>query len=155
VIVRQGGLCRYRPDGIGKEIKGSLGRIPCGRESWRSVRELEVAEDGARGPWVGEKGEDAHGGAAVGAAEGEDLVDAGEEAGPAGTGGGAGERPSGIVVAVRGRLGAGSFGRTSLGLGGVGLVAAEGNDPGPEACVGSENAVITVAVDAGWGDQTG
>jgi len=36
-----------------------------------------------------------------------------------------------------------------------GVVAAEGDDPDPEACVGSENAVITVAVDPGWGDQAG
>jgi hypothetical protein len=57
-------------------------------------------------------------------------------------------------VAVCGRLGAGSFGRT-FGLGGVGVVAAEGDDPGPEACVGGEDAVVAVAVDAGRRDQAG
>jgi hypothetical protein len=47
-------------------------------------RSFEAAEDGADGLGVGEEGEDAHVRSAVGASEGEDLVDAGEEAGPAG-----------------------------------------------------------------------
>jgi hypothetical protein len=116
------------------------------------VGQVEVAEDGACGFGVGDESENAHVRPALGAAEGEDLVDAGEDLGPAGAGGG-GERHSGIVVAVRGLLGAGTFGRTSFGLGGV--VAAEGDDPGPEPCVGSLHAVVAVAVDAGWGDQAG
>jgi hypothetical protein len=58
-------------------------------------------------------------------------------------------------VGVYGRPLAGSFGRTSFGLGRVGVVASEGDDPGPEPCVGGEDAVVAVAVDAGWGDQAG
>jgi len=155
VDVVGGEVLLHGRDGIGIEVEGGLGRSSGGGESRRGVGQVEVAEDGACGLGIGEEGEDAHARPAFGAAEWEDLVDAGEEAGPAGTGGGAGERHSGIVVAVRGRLGAGSFGRTSIGLCGVGVVAAEGHDPGPEPCVGSENSVITVAVDAGWGDEVG
>ena len=34
-------------------------------------------------------------------------------------------------------------------------VAAEGDDVGPEPRVGRQDSVVAVAVDAGWGDQTG
>jgi hypothetical protein len=134
VIRRDGVLCRYRADGIGVEVEGSLGRIPCGRESWRGVRELEVAEDGARGPGVGEEGEDAHGGAALGAAEGEDLADAGEEMGPAGAGGAAGEGGERSLVSVRLRLLAVGFGDLDAPL------PSEGDDVAPEPCVRGEDA---------------
>jgi hypothetical protein len=48
-----------------------------------------VGEDGVDGFCGGDAGEDAHVGAAVGTGEGEDLIDAGKEASPAGAGGGA------------------------------------------------------------------
>jgi hypothetical protein len=150
-----GGERVHRSGVIGVELECGLGRSAGRGESGRGVREVEAAEDGADGLGVGEEGEDAHVRSAVGAAEGEDLVDAGEESGPAGAGGGAGERPSGTVVAVRCRLGAGSFGRTSFGLGGVGLVVAEGDDSGSKSCIGGEDAVIAVAVDPGRRDQAG
>jgi hypothetical protein len=60
-----------------------------GGSGW-GVGQLEVAEDDADRFGVGEEGEDAHVRAAGGAAEWEDLVDAGKEAGPAGASGGAG-----------------------------------------------------------------
>ena len=75
--------------GIGVESKVVLGRAACGREGWRGGRQAEVCEDGVDGLGGGDEGEDTHVGAAVGAGEGKDLVDAGEEAGPAGAGGGA------------------------------------------------------------------
>ena len=45
-----------------------------------------MAEDGVDGLGCGDEGEDAHLGAAAGAEQWEDLVDAGEEARPAGAG---------------------------------------------------------------------
>jgi hypothetical protein len=98
--------------------------------------QVEVAEDGTRGLGVGEEGEDAHVGSAVGAAEEEDLVDAGEEAGPAGAGGFAGEGGGGVLLEVRAWLVTRSFVRAFLGFGHVGIVAAEGDDPGPEPRIG-------------------
>ncbi len=53
-----------------------------GREERGPVGQLEVEEDGGDDGRVGEEGEDAHGSAAGGAEEREDLVDAGEEDGP-------------------------------------------------------------------------
>jgi hypothetical protein len=49
----------------------------------------EVGEDGVRGLGGSDEGDDAPVGAAVGTGEGADLVDADEEASPAGAGGGA------------------------------------------------------------------
>jgi hypothetical protein len=84
---------------------------------------------------------------------GKNLVDAGEEACPAGAGGGAGQGRGGVLVGVYGCLIAGKSGRRFFGLGRVGVVAAEGDNPGPEPCVGGEDAVIAVAVDPGRRDQ--
>ena len=74
--------------GIGVEAEVVLGRATRGGEGRRSGGQAEVAENGVNGLGGGDEGEDAHVGAAVGAGEGEDLVDAGEEAGPARAGGG-------------------------------------------------------------------
>jgi hypothetical protein len=48
----------------------------------------EIAEDAKHGKRVSEKGEDAHLGAAIGAAEREILVDPGDQSRPPGAGGG-------------------------------------------------------------------
>ena len=92
---------------------------------------------------LGEKGEDAHGGAAVGALEGEDLVDAREETGPA--------RACGDVL---GSL-RDARRRTVRGLAAVAIGAVQGHDAGPETRIGGEDAVVAVAVDAGRGDEAG
>ena len=148
VVCRNGNLWRHRPDGIGVEVEGGLGRIPCGRESWRGVGKLQVAENGAGGPGIGEEGEDAHGGAALGAAEGEDLIDAGQKLGPAGAGGGAYEGGGGVVVNVGRRL-------LVRDIGGLYVQphAFEGYDVGTEPRVGSQDAVVAVSVDARRRDQ--
>jgi hypothetical protein len=94
------------------------------------------------GPGFGKEGEDAHVGAAVGALEGEDLVDAGEETGPAGASDDvAGHFRRAGRQAVRGLVS--PFG------------AAEGDDAGAEPGVGREDAVVAVAVDAGGRDEAG
>jgi len=112
------------------------------------VRELEMAEDGAYGRGVGEEGEDAHRRAALGAAEGEDLVDVCEELGPAGTSGGTGETVGGVLV------GGGCF--NAAGFGGFDThLASQGDDVGPEPGVGGQDAVVAVAVDPGWWDEPG
>jgi hypothetical protein len=100
------------------------------------VRQVEAAEDSAGGPGVGEESEDAHVRSAVGAAEGEDLVDAGAEAGSAGAGRVAGEGGGGVLMDVCGCLVTRSSGRAIFGFGRVGIVAGEGDDPGPEPCDG-------------------
>jgi hypothetical protein len=115
--------------------------------------QVEVAEDGAHGFGVGEEGEDAHVRSAVGAAEGEDLVDTGEEAGPAGAGGVVGEGGDGVLLEVCDWLVTRSSGRVIFWFGPVGVVATEGDDPAPEPCVGSEDAMVAVAVDPGRRDQ--
>ena len=71
--------------GIGAEV--GLGRAAGRGEGWRCGGQTEVAEEGVNGLVRGEEGEDAHMGAAVGAVEGEDLLDAGEQTGPAGASG--------------------------------------------------------------------
>jgi hypothetical protein len=145
----------HRSHGIGVEFECGLGRSACGGESRRGVRQVEVAEDGARGFGVGKEGENAHLGSAVGAAEREDLVDAGEELGPAGAGCGAGESGGWVLVGVCGCLVARSFWRALIEIGRGGVVAAEGDDPAPEARVGGEDAVVPVAVEPGRRDQAG
>jgi hypothetical protein len=74
---------------VGVEAEVVLGRAACGGEGRRGGRQAEVAEDGVDGLGSGDESENAHLGAAAGAEQWEDLVDAGEEAGPAGAGGGA------------------------------------------------------------------
>jgi hypothetical protein len=93
--------------------------------------------------------EDAHLGAAVGAGEGGHLVDAGDEPGPAGAFGG-GQRAGWRGYHVRsGRCGILDDRvlriRRSVGR--------EGDDPLSQACVGGEDAVIAVAMDAGRRDE--
>jgi hypothetical protein len=117
-----------RDDGIGVEVECRLRRSPGRWESGWGVGKLQVAENGAGGLGVGEESEDAHVGAALGAAEGEDLIDAGQELGPAGAGGG-GAREGGGGVAV-------SVGRSLLvgGIGGLYVqpLASEGDHVGTE-----------------------
>ena len=129
-----------------------------------------MAEDGHDGGRVGEEGQDAHLGAAAGAAEGRDLVDAGDEARPAGASGAAG----GVRGSGRGGIRrTGSGGRPAFDSGGLlrhgsaeigcALLEREGSRvlPGqrhhaaPEVGIGRENAVVAMTVDAGWRDQAG
>ena len=148
-----GGL--HRGDGIGVEVECRLRRSPGRRQSWWGGRQLEVTEDGAGGFGVGEEGEDAHVGAAFGAAEGEDLVDAGEELSPAraggGAGGGCGVALSRVRVSVGRSLLVGSFEDVD-----DQSIASEGDNVGrAEPCVGGEDAVVAVAVDPGRRDGVG
>jgi hypothetical protein len=127
---------------------------------WRRGRgQAEVAEDGIDGLGSGDEGDDAHVGAAVGAEQGEDLVDAGEEAGPAGAGGGALRQ---VGRGGSGRFGLGSVGRVGQGVvaragDGVGrrlaVVATEGDDTFAQARIGCKDAVVAMAVDAGEGGR--
>jgi hypothetical protein len=86
---------------------------------------------------------------------GVEVEDAGEEAGPAGADGGAGEERGGVLVGAYGCLLGWSFGRPLFGVGCVAVVAAEGDDPGTEPGDGGEDAVVAVAVDPRRRDQTG
>ena len=61
----------------------SLRRPASGREGRRPVGEVEVHEDGGEDGRIGDEGEDLHGAAAGGTEERQDLVDPGEEHGPA------------------------------------------------------------------------
>lgn len=108
-----------------------------------------MTENGADGLRVGEEGEDTHVGAALGAAEREDLVDTAEELGPAGAGGSTGEGHGRLVVDVFPSL-------LTVGFvcGGT-VVVAEGEDLGPEPRVGGQDAVIAVAVYPGRRDEAG
>jgi hypothetical protein len=136
--------------GVEGEVVLVLGRSARGGEGRRGGGQAEVCEDGVRGFCGGDEGEDAHVGAAVGAGEGEDLLDAGEEASPAGAGGGA---LRGVVSGSVGivRLAACKAGRPARRNG---VVAAEVDDPLTQAGVRCEDAVVTVAVDAGRRDQS-
>jgi hypothetical protein len=91
--------------GIGVEGEVVLRRAAGRGGGRRGSGQAEVGEDGVDGFCGGDEGEDAHVAAAAGAGEGEYLVDAGEEASPAGAGGGAlrGVRQGGGVGACRGR----------------------------------------------------
>ena len=146
--------------GVGVEAEVVLGRAACGREGRRCGGQAEVAEDEVHGLGSGNEGEDAHLGAAAGAAEREDLVDAGEQAGPAGAGGGALRRVRRVGrrrLSLRDSRG---VGRTGVFRAGAGIdrqlvvVAAHGDDPGAECGVRREDAVVAVAVDAGRRDET-
>ena len=65
------------------EQEGSLRRAASGREGRRPVGKVEVQEDGGEDGWIGQEGEDLHGAAAGRAEERQDLIDPGEEHGPA------------------------------------------------------------------------
>jgi len=62
-----------------------LGRAASGREGRRSVGQVEVNEDGGDDGRIGDEGEDLHGAAAGRTEERQDLIDPGEEHGPADT----------------------------------------------------------------------
>jgi hypothetical protein len=133
-----------------------LRRAAGGGEGRRGGGQAEVGEDGVDGFSGGDEGEDAHVGAAVGAGEGEDLVDAGEEASPAGAGGGALR----CVRQVGGGGVSGSLGSMrpavcdAVRAGGRRVVTAEVDDLLAQARVRCEDAVVAVAMDAGRRDQT-
>jgi hypothetical protein len=142
--------------GIGVEGEVVLRRSASGGAGRRSSWQAEVCEDGVDGFCGGDEGEDAHVASAVGAGEGEDLVDAGEEPSPAGAGGGAvgGVRQVGGVSV----FGSGGIARLAVGAavcaaGRCGVVAAEADHPLAQARVRCEDAVVAVAVDAGRWDQ--
>jgi hypothetical protein len=125
-------------------------QLEAGGEGRRGGGQTEVGENGVRGLGGGDEGEDAHVAAAIRAGEGEDLVGAGEEASPAGGGGGV----------VRRVWQVGDF-RSQDGAAAVRVagrhdsVAIEVDDPFAEAGVRGKDAVIAVAVDAGWRDEAG
>jgi hypothetical protein len=131
-----------------------LGRSAGGSERRRAGGQTEVGEDGIDGLGGGDEGEDAHVAAAAGAGEGEDLVDAGEEAGPAGAGGGAVRGVRQVGGADAGGSCCGSRNGTAVGVARRhDSVAAEGDYPLAQARVRCEDAVVAVAMDAGRRDQ--
>jgi len=120
-----------------------LGRASSGSERRRPVGDVEVEEDGGDDGWVGEEGEDSHGAAAGRAEERQDLVDTGEEHGPADARGtGSPRRLVQRARSERGGLGVGEAGRLGRG-------SADGDDGGAEARMGCQHAVVAVAVHAG------
>jgi hypothetical protein len=140
--------------GIGVEGEIVLRRSAGGGEGRRGSGQAEVGEDGVDGFSGSAEGEDAHVGAAVGAGEGEELVDAGEEASPAGAGGGA-------LRGVRQVGGGGVQGGASIvrltacqaaDVGGV--VAAEVDHLLTQARGRGKDTVVAVAMDAWRRDQT-
>jgi hypothetical protein len=144
--------------GIGVEGEVVLRRSAGRGERRRGGGQAEVGEDGVDGFCSGDEGEDAHVGAAAGAGEREDLVDAGEEASPAGAGGGA---PRGVRqvdgVSVPGstiiaRL---AVCEADCAAGRCGAVAAETDDLLTQASVRCKDAVVAVAMDAGRRDEAG
>jgi hypothetical protein len=89
------------------------------------------------------------------AVEGEDLVDAGEEAGPAGAGGGAVRRVWQVGGADPGGICCGSQDGAAVSVARRhDRVAVEVDDPFSEAGVRSEDTMIAVAVDAPMYDLT-
>src|SRR5690606_24534542 len=88
--IRLGGIEGWRLVEVQERI-GVIGRLGVrrgagGAERWHGGGKSEMAEDAGHDQGVRKEGEDAHLGAAVGAAEREDLIDAGEQSGPAGSG---------------------------------------------------------------------
>jgi len=110
------------------------------------VGKVEVNEDGGDNRWVGEKGEDVHGAAAGGAEERQDLIDPGEEHGPADA-----RRAGGARKFVQ------SAGGERDWLGGLGVGetrrlsrnSADGDDRGAQTGMGRQDTVVAVAVHAG------
>lgn len=93
------------PLGCLVEIDLRLWRSACGSEARRPVGEGEVSEDAFDDGGVGEEGEDAQVAVASGATQGIELVDAGQELGPAEAGGAGGSRRAVGALAVGGRGG--------------------------------------------------
>jgi hypothetical protein len=86
--LRIGGIEDGRPVEVEERI-GVAGRLfgwwrAGGGEWWWGGGKFDVPEDPGDGEGIGEEGEDPHFGAAVGADERQNLVDAGEQSGPAG-----------------------------------------------------------------------
>ncbi len=140
-------LPRSRGEGGSTGISSVWGGASCGRDGGRMLGDVPVLEDGPHGAGVGEEGEDAHLPVAAGTPERVDLVDPGEELGPA---------------TVRAGVGLVAAGGTGDAGGPVGLwVAPSGIRPlTPVAgglCsppgVGGEDSVLAVPVDARRRDQ--
>jgi hypothetical protein len=94
-----------------------------------------------------------------GADEGKDFIDPSQEDGPPGGPGGGGIRCLSVRFLWLGRLGGGGFweGKPGTGeLSGQGVILpGPGRDQGPQRSVGGEDPMVTVAVDAGWGEDVG
>jgi len=109
---------------------------------------IEVHKDGGDDGRVSEKGEDLHGAAAGRTEERQDLVDSGEEHGPADTRGAGWARR--LVQRAGGE-------RCGLGVGDaerVGRSSTDGDDGGAQAGMGRQNAVVAVAVHPGRGHES-
>lgn len=126
-----------------------LGRPACGCDGGRTLRDAQVAEDGAHDPGTGEEGEDAHLAMAGGTAQRVDLVDASKQLRPATT------RATAFGRVMARGVGCGGV-QCGLGAGvgcvrGVPPVAGRLSSP---PGVWSEDAVIAMPVDARRWNQT-
>jgi hypothetical protein len=137
--VREGGIEGRSLVELEFGLRGSAG----GGEGRRPVRDSEVAEDTLDHGRVDEERDDPHLPLADGTEEGEDLVDAGEEA-----------RPGDAAGRTRPRLrngldpwGVGSDRRVRGRSDFVGDWSPESHDGGPEAGVRCESPVVAVAVE--------
>jgi hypothetical protein len=145
--VREGGIERRSLVEREFGLRGSAG----GGEGWEPVRDSEVAEDALDHGRVDEERDDPHLPVADGTEEGEDLVDAGEEARP----GDAAEWTRPRLRKGLDRWGVGSDRRVRGRSDFVGDWSPESHDGAPEAGVRCESPVVGVAVDArGW-DEAG
>jgi len=155
-------------------VEGELGlrRSAGGRYGRRPVRQLQVEQDGANGGRIGEEGQDPHLPSTGGAQQRQHLVDPGEQESPEGTGAAGGWALGGISWPGRGRDGrrregtcpCGGYGPAGRGREGFRAVllllvvsgsSADGHDSRPEAGVGCEQAVVALAMDAGWWQKPG
>lgn len=119
-------------------------RWPAGRGEGRGfVGEIEVEEDGGDDGRIGEEGEDPHLAGAGGTEQRQLVVDAREQDGPADS-----ERGGALTrrLGGNGRGGGIAFGRRRLG-------PAEDHDVGPEPGIGSQHAVVAMAMDPRGRDE--
>ena len=112
--------------------------------------EVQVEEDGGDDGRVGEEREEAHWATAGGAEQGQDLIDAGEEDGPADARGARGPGRPGVGQDCRlpDGLGVHGWGRDGLG-------PADGDDGVSGSCVGRHHTVVSVTVHPGRRDEPG
>ncbi len=143
------------------EAQLGLGRAASGGDAGRPMRQVEMEEDVLHGGGKRDERDDAHLAAADGAKEREHLVDPGQELRPEHAAGsrtrrscqGAGWcRLLGVVRRIDGVGGrAGRRWGLRIGRRGAGLGPADRDHDGPQACVGSQDPVVPVPMDArGW-----
>ena len=155
-----GGLVCFPTAGpLGPHGELGLGRAPGGVDQRRGGRLTDVGEDLSDGVQVSQERDKGEGFLAGGTDQGEDFIDPGQESGPPGWPGGGSIRCPRLGSLCLGSWGRGGCRERERGIGSVGgegiILPGLFGDQRSQGRIGGEDAVVAVAMDAGWRKNRG